>query len=142
MQNSKSFPVSPRDYVNGVVIMLVFSLIAAFLYAYYNKVQPKQVSTLSNQDSTRIANQVVAICDSTNSVAMHRVLAASVENEELVSLLGKYEYALEQLRTHDREAYKYFIRIAQFKEHYNGQVEFDFYDENSKLLSKSKEQSW
>ena len=60
-------------------------------------------------------------------------------NEHLLELINKYEIALEQLRTHDFEAYKYFVRTAQFKEKYNEQVNFEFHGENRYIKQKAKQ---
>ena len=60
-------------------------------------------------------------------------------NEHLLELINKYEIALEQLRTHDFEAYKYFVRTAQFKEEYNEQVNFEFHGENRYIKQKAKQ---
>lgn len=60
-------------------------------------------------------------------------------NEHLLELINKYELALEQLRTHDFEAYKYFVRTAQFKEEYNEQVNFEFHGENRYIKQKAKQ---
>lgn len=60
-------------------------------------------------------------------------------NEYLLELINKYEIALEQLRTHDFEAYKYFVRTAQFKEEYNEQVNFEFHGENRYIKKKANQ---
>lgn len=60
-------------------------------------------------------------------------------NEHLLELINKYELALEQLRTHDFEAYKYFVRTAQFKEEYNEHVNFEFHGENRYIKQKAKQ---
>lgn len=60
-------------------------------------------------------------------------------NEHLLELINKYELALEQLRTHDFEAYKYFVRTAQFKEDYNEHVNFEFHGENKYIKEKAKQ---
>lgn len=60
-------------------------------------------------------------------------------NEHLLELINKYELALEQLRTHDFEAYKYFVRTAQFKENYNEHVNFEFHGENKYIKEKAKQ---
>jgi hypothetical protein len=58
-------------------------------------------------------------------------------NEHLLELIGKYELALEQLRTHDFEAYKYFVKSAQFKENYNELVDYEFHGENKYIKEKA-----
>ncbi len=90
--------------------------------------------------SQQLLNQVdssSAKCDSVTSQALVQVERGAKANEHLLELIGKYELALEQLRTHDFEAYKYFVKTAQFKEEYNELVNYEFHGENKYIKEKA-----
>jgi hypothetical protein len=90
--------------------------------------------------SQQLLNQVdssSAKSDSITLQALVQVERGAKANEHLLELIGKYELALEQLRTHDFQAYKYFVKSAQFKENYNELVDYEFHGENKYIKEKA-----
>jgi len=134
--------MSGIKYNRKVVEILLFSLLAIMLLIVAiglakhaeDGVKQKQI------ESQQILNQVdssSAKCDSITLQALVQVERGAKANEHLLELIGKYEIALEQLRTHDFEAYKYFVKSAQFKEEYNELVNYEFHGENKYIKEKA-----
>jgi len=129
-------------YSRRVVEILLFLLLAITLLIVAiglakhaeDGIKQKQIK------SQQLLNQVdssSAKCDSVTSQALVQVERGAKANEHLLELIGKYELALEQLRTHDFEAYKYFVKTAQFKENYNELVDYEFHGENKYIKEKA-----
>lgn len=129
-------------YSRRVVEILLFLLLAITLLiiaiglAKHAEDGIKQKQIKSQQVLNQVDSSSIK-CDSITSQALVQVERGAKANEHLLELIGKYEIALEQLRTHDFEAYKYFVKSAQFKEEYNELVNYEFHGENKYIKEKA-----
>ena len=119
-----------RKFVE-ILIIFLFALTCVVTPIWYATLIEKKPVTL---DSTYVKSDTLGLGELTIEVER-----GAKANEHLLELINKYELALEQLRTHDFEAYKYFVRTAQFKEEYNEHVNFEFHGENKYIKEKAKQ---
>ena len=109
-----------------VVTALVSSFISAVLiYLVINIVK----------DETHTAAplaEVINPCDSLVASQQASINTINDDYKRLLILVGKYEMALDAIRYTDHEAYRQFIRHAQFAEQYTAEREDEFYKENLK----------
>lgn len=122
----------------------IVEVLIIFLFALACVITPIWWASMTQPHN--VVEKKVPIDSTYNKIDTITLAPATIEiergaraNEHLLELINKYEIALEQLRTHDFEAYKYFVRTAQFKEEYNEQVNFEFHGENRYIKQKAKQ---
>lgn len=88
--------------------------------------------TKDETDTAAPLAEVINPCDSLIASKQASINTINDDYKRIIVLVGKYEMALEAVRYTDPEAYRQFIRHAQFSEQYTAEREDEFYKENLK----------
>ena len=116
--------VKLNKVIVGLTIILVSGLTTLCLLLINNR----------NKHNIMVAPQAEVInpCDSLVASQQASINTINDDYKRLLILVGKYEMALDAIRYTDHEAYRQFIRHAQFAEQYTAEREDEFYKENLK----------
>ena len=130
---------SNTTYKIGLFTILVIGIIAVGLSI--NK-RDKPVVAMS-RDNYEIQTHTIDSLQSTiDSLQLElKIQGDGFDNKELryEEIIFRYELGIEHIKHYHREAYEEFVRISQFKEHYDRETEREFKQRNDLKTIKINE---
>jgi len=129
---------SNTTYKIGLFTILVIGIIAVCLSVNHSKVnitkaEESYLSSLQKRDSLQ---------STIDSLQLElKIQADGFDYKELryEETIFRYELGIDHLKHYHREAYEEFVRISQFKEHYDRDTEREFKERNDLKTIKIKE---
>jgi len=122
----------------GLFTILVIGIVAIGLSVNHSKVnitkaEESYLSSLQKIDSLQNTNDSLQL--------ELKIQADGFDYKELryEETIFRYELGIDHLKNYHREAYEEFVRISQFKEHYDRDTEREFKERNDLKTIKIKE---
>jgi len=122
----------------GLFTILVIGIVAVGLSVNHSKVnitkaEESYLSSLQKIDSLQNTNDSLQL--------ELKIQADGFDYKELryEETIFRYELGIDHLKNYHREAYEEFVRISQFKEHYDRDTEREFKERNDLKTIKIKE---
>ena len=119
---------------NILAIILVITIII-IAYGLSRNSSEKQITTISY-------NNVDSLQRTIDSLQLEiKLQGDGFDNKELryEEIIFRYELGIEHIKHYHREAYEEFVRISQFKEHYDRETEREFKQRNDLKTIKINE---
>ena len=119
---------------NILAIILVITIII-IAYGLSRNSSEKQITTISY-------NNVDSLQRTIDSLQLElKIQGDGFDNKELryEEIIFRYELGIEHIKHYHREAYEEFVRISQFKEHYDRETEREFKQRNDLKTIKINE---
>jgi hypothetical protein len=133
--------ISNRNFkiANGVILII---LIIGISYLYNKSGYKKSIDVIT-KDHYTIQNHTIDSLERTiDSLQLEiKVQGDGFDYKELryEETIFRYELGIEHIKHYHREAYEEFVRISQFKEHYDRETEREFKQRNDLKTIKIKE---
>ena len=130
---------SNTTYKIGLFTILVIGIIAVGLSMNH---KTKPVVAMSRENYEIQTHTIDSLQRTIDSLQLElKIQGDGFDNKELryEEIIFRYELGIEHIKHYHREAYEEFVRISQFKEHYDRETEREFKQRNDLKTIKINE---
>lgn len=133
--------ISNRNFkiVNGVLLIL---LVIGVSYLYTKSGYKKSIDAITKDNYGIQTHTIDSLQHTIDSLQLEmKIEADGFDYKELryEETIFRYELGIEHIKHYHREAYEEFVRISQFKEHYDRETEREFKERNNLKTIKINE---